>query len=125
MVESCVERELMNASLRAGVASHTDCLTRAFAGARIRLGALATNGQAAQVTDAAIAFDTLQALEIHADFAAEIAFDHILTVLDGVDDLRKLGLGEIFGANLGIDLGAGEDLYRVSGADAVNVTQRN
>src|SRR5947209_4821129 len=110
----------MDARFRAGITLHADSLARAFSRARVRLRALAANGQTAQMPDAAIAFDALQAFQIHTDFAAQIAFDHVLAILDGVHDLRKLGLGEIFGADLRINIRAGEDVFRIAGADAVN-----
>ena len=39
------------------------------------------------MTDAAIALDALEAFEVHAEFAAQIAFDDILAFLDGVNNL--------------------------------------
>ena len=76
----------MDAGLAFGLRTHTDGLARALAGAGVGLGALAADRQAAQVPDAAVALDALQALQVHADFAAQIAFDHILAVLNGVPE---------------------------------------
>ena len=115
----------MNAGLGVRIALDADGLARTFARAGVGLGALAANRQAAQVADATIALDALQALEVHADFAAQIAFDDVLAVLDGVDDLRELRFVQILGADARIDLGLFEDVFRVARADAVNVAQRD
>ncbi len=105
----------MDAGLGVRIALHADRLARAFAGAGVGLGALAAHRQAAQVADAAIALDALQALEVHADLAAQIAFDDILAVLDRVDDLGELLLGQILGADARIDVGLGQDLFALVG----------
>ena len=78
---------LVNSSLRVRVALHADGLAGTFARAGVRLGALTAHWQTAQMADAAVAFDALQALEVDAQFAAQIAFDDILSFLDRVDDL--------------------------------------
>ena len=75
--------------------------------------------------DAPIAFDALQPFQIHAEFAAQIAFDDVFAFLDRVDDLRKLRLGQILRADRGINVRALENLQRVDGADAVDVAQRD
>jgi hypothetical protein len=72
---------------------HADSFAWTFASAGVGLGSLSTDRQTAQVPDAAIAFDTLQPFEIHADFPAEVTFNDILSVLDGMDNLRELLLG--------------------------------
>ena len=113
----------MNTSLGARVAHDTDSFARAFASPGVGLGALTTNGESAQMTHAAVAFDTLQTLEVHADFAAKIAFDDVFAILNGVDNLRKLLFGQILGANAGIDLGVGEDHFGVARSNTVNVAQ--
>jgi len=116
---------LVDAGLRIRIALHADSLARALAGTGVGLGALAADRQTAHMADATVAFDALQALEVHAEFAAEIALDHILAFLDGVNDLRKLGLSEVLGADRRINVRALEDDLRVNGADAVDVAQRN
>jgi len=115
----------MDAGLGRWAAHDADGLAWAFAGAGVGLSALAPDGQTTQVADSAIALDTLQTLEVHADFAAEIAFDDIFAVLDGVNNLRELLLGQVLGANGGIDIGLGEDIARVAGPDAVDIAQRD
>ena len=63
----------------------------------------------------AIALDGLQALEVHADFAAQIAFNDILAFLDRVHDLGELLLVQILCANARVNLSAFEDRLRVDG----------
>jgi hypothetical protein len=115
----------MNAGLRIRIALHADRFTRAFARARIRGGALTANRQTAQVTNATVALDRLEALEVDTNLTAEIAFDDVFAVLDRVNDLRKLLLGEVLGADAGINLRAREDILRVGRADAIDVAQRD
>ena len=81
------------------IALHADRLARTFARAGVGLGALAAHRQTAHVADATIALDALQALEVHAEFAAQIAFDHVLAILNRVNDLRQLRFGQILGAD--------------------------
>jgi hypothetical protein len=100
-----------------------------FAGSLPRAGvglcALTAHRQAAHVADAAIAFDGLEPLEVHADFAAQISFDDVFAVLNGVNDLRELLFGQIFRPDGRVDVGAGQDFDGVTRADAVNVAQRD
>src|SRR5437764_6940135 len=116
---------LVNTGLRVRVALHTDRLARTFARAGVGLCALTAHRQAAHVADATMALDALQTLEVHADFAAEITFNDILAVLDRVNDLRKLRFAQILRANLRVDVGLGQNLHRVRGADAINIPQRD
>jgi len=113
----------MDAGLGGWVAHHADSLARAFTGASVGLGALATYGQAAQVANAAIALDTLQALQIHPDLTTQVTFDDVFAILDGVHNLRELLLGQILGANAGIDVGLGQDVARIARANAIDVAQ--
>ena len=115
----------MNAGLGVRIALHADSLARTFACAGIRLGALATDGQSAEMADAAVALDALETLQVHTDFAAEIAFDHVFAVLDGMNDLRKLGFGEVASADGTFDPGFLEDQLCVHRADAINVAKGN
>src|SRR5208337_5588778 len=116
---------LMDTGFGGRTADDTDRLARAFAGARVGLGALAADRQAAQMADAAIAFDALQPFEVHADLAAQIAFDDVFAILDGMNDLGKLLFGQVLGSNGRINLRLAQDYDRVAGADAVDITQGN
>src|SRR4051812_49295761 len=116
---------LVNTGLRVRIALHTDRLARTFARAGVGLSALTAHRQAAHVADATIALDALQALEVHADFAAEITLDDILAVLDRVNDLRKLRFAQVFRPGFRVDFGLDQDLDGVRRADAINIPQRN
>jgi hypothetical protein len=115
----------VDAGLGVWIALHADGLARAFARARVGLRALSAHGQAAHMANAAIAFDALQPLKIHAEFAAQIALNDVFAFLDRVDDLRKLGFGQILRASRPVNVRAFEDLQRVDGTDALDVAQRN
>src|SRR5689334_22004594 len=115
----------MDTGFRGGIAHDTDRFTRAFAGAGIGLGALSPNRQAAQVSHPAIAFDALQAFQVHADLAAQVAFDDVFAILDRMDDLGELLLGQIFGTNPGVDIRLGQDVFRIGGPNAVDIAQGN
>src|SRR6516162_8775669 len=95
---------LMDTGFGGGIADNADGFARTFAGAGVGLGALATDRQAAQVAETPVTLDTLKALEVHADLAAEIAFNDVFAILDGVDDLGELLLGQVLGADGRVDL---------------------
>src|SRR6266446_5809703 len=115
----------MNTGLGGRAADHADGLARAFARARVGLCALAAHRQTAQVPDAAITLDALEPLQVHADLAAQIAFDDVFPVLDGMNDLGKLLLRQVLGADRRLDIGSGQDVLRVAWANAVNVAHRD
>src|SRR5262249_30673730 len=54
---------------------HHDALARPLAGARVRVSALATHGQALAVADAAVGADVHQPLDVHRDLAPQVALD--------------------------------------------------
>src|SRR5258707_1120355 len=111
----------MDAGLGGWAADNADGLPRTFPGAGVGLSALTADGQTAKMADATVTLDALQSLQVHADLAAQVAFDDVLAVLDGVNDLRKLLFGQILGADARLNVGFREDELRVAGADAVNV----
>jgi len=55
-------------------------------GTGVGAGALAADGQAAAMADAAVAIDGLEALQVAGDFTAEIALHHPLVVGDDVEE---------------------------------------
>ena len=115
----------MNTGFGVRIALDTDSLARAFARARVGRGALTADGQTAQVADAAIALDALQTLEVHTEFAAQVTFDDILAVLNGVNDLGHLLFSQVLGAGLRFDFRCFKDFDGIGGSDAVNVAQRD
>ena len=74
------------------------------------------------MTQAAIAAEVHQALDVHRDFAAQIALDEIVAV-DRLADLQNLGVGQLVDPALGGNADLLADLLGLVGADAVNVLQ--
>jgi hypothetical protein len=105
------------------IALDADGFSGSFACARVGGSSLAADREAAQVTDAAVAFDGLEAFEVQADFAAEIAFGDVFAFLDGVNDLGELLFVQIFGTDSGIDGGAFEDDLGIGGTDSIDIAQ--
>jgi len=113
----------MDAGLRSRITDDTNRLARSFASARICLRSLASNGEATQMPDSAVALDALEPLQVHANFPAKITLDDVLAVLDGMNDLRKLLLGQVLRANARINVGTRQDVFGIAGADTINVPQ--
>src|ERR1051326_3564231 len=103
----------MNAGFGGRISDDTDSLTRAFASSRVGLGAVAADGETTKMANAAITFNALQALQVHADLAAQVTFNDIFSILNGMDNLGELLLGKILGTDARIDIGASEDLIGV------------
>ena len=114
---------LMDASFGGWATDDADGLAGTFARTGVGLGPLAADGQAAQMANAAIALDGLKAFEIHADLAAQVAFNDVFAILNGMDDLRELLFRKVLGANARIDVGMGQDDFGIAGANTVDVTQ--
>ena len=108
-------------SLGVFVALDADRLTGPLASTSVRAGTLTANRETTAMTDAAVAIDRLEALEILLQFAAEVALDHVLVFLDDLDDAVELLVGQGLGANIGADFGLFEDELGAAGADAVDV----
>src|SRR5690606_12409709 len=94
---------------------------RTLAGTGIGPGALAAQGQAATVPQAAVAGQVHQALDGDADLAAQVALDGVLRDLEA--EALDLGLGEV--ADLGRRRNAGglADLLRTGTANAEDALQ--
>lgn len=102
-----------------------DSATRAFAGAGIGLGALASDWEAAAMADTAVAVNRLQPLQIGLNFPAKIPFDENFRAIDGLNDGIELLRAEVFGPGVGINSGEFQHLLGVAGAHAVDVGQRS
>src|SRR6478736_8913573 len=98
-------------------------LARALAGAGVGAGALTTDGQAAAVTDAAVAIDRLEALQVAGDLTTKITLHHPLVVGDDVENLVQLLLGKIRGAHVGIETGGLDDEIGPRGANTVDIPE--
>src|SRR6185312_14276407 len=101
-----------------------NCLGRSLAGARIGMRALAANRQRAAMAQAAIAAKIHEALDVHRDFAAQIALDLIVAV-DGFANLQHFSIGKLVDTTLGRNTHLIDDLLGKLFADAVNVLKRD
>src|SRR5690606_19568329 len=97
---------------------------RTLAGARVGLGALAAHRQALAVTQAAVAAEVHQALDIHGDVATQVALDDVVAV-DALADARHLVVGQLVDPALARDAHVLADPGRHRPADAVDVGQGN
>ena len=79
-----------------------DRLGRTLAGARVGVRALAADRQALAMTQAPVAAQVHQTLDVHRHFAAEVALDPVVAV-DGFADPQDLGVGQLVDAALGRD----------------------
>ncbi len=77
------------------------------------------------MADAPITFNSLQAFQIHAQFAAQIPLNHIFTLLDGMNDLGQLLFGEVFSPNLRIDGRLLDNGLGINRAETINVAEGN
>ena len=119
------QKGLVGAGLGIRIALHTDRTARTLAGAGVGLGALAAHRQSPKMAVSAIRLDRLKALQVDTDFAAQVAFDDILALLDRVHDQGQLGFGKIFCAGRGINPGLGKNLTGINRTEAVNVAEGN
>src|ERR1700674_4437876 len=99
-----------------------DCAAWALLGAGVGVRALATNGEAAAVTDAAIAADVHEPLDVHRDFGAQRTLDAKI-LFDRLTELVGIGVGEIANALLGVDASRLENPARKRAADSEDVRQ--
>src|SRR4029453_5708027 len=85
---------------------------------------LATHRQAATMTQAAIAAEVHQTLDVDTGLTAKVAFDEIVTV-DHFADLQDFLVAQLADATIQRDLDLLHDLGRVLLADAMNVLERD
>ncbi len=86
-------------------------LARTLAGAGIGMGALAANRQAAAVTIPAIGTDFDQALDVHRDIFAQIAFD-VAAFFDDLTDAVDLVFVEVADLLGGLDIRRAKNVWR-------------
>ena len=75
------------------------------------------------MTDATVAVDRLQALQIALNFPTQIAFDRDFARVDRVNDCVQLFGRKILGPDIRVNVGLFENLFRVARAHAINVGQ--
>src|SRR5258708_5359235 len=97
-----------------------DRLGRPLARTRVRMGTLSAHRQSAAMTQAAIAAEIHQPLDVDTGLATQIAFDHIVTV-DHFADLQNFLIAQLADAAIGRDLHLLHDLGRALLADAMDV----
>ena len=77
------------------------------------------------MANAAITFDALKPFEVQPQFPVQVALDHILAILNGMDDLRKLSFVQVLRADAGIDFRFCQDHLRIGWANAEDIPQRD
>lgn len=102
-----------------------DGLTFALACAGIRVSALAANGEALAVTEATVAIDLLEALQIDLQIPAKVTFDDVVVRLNVGDDGTQLFVGQFTGAGIRIDINLLQNLFGEAWADAIDVGKRS
>src|SRR6185503_4283066 len=95
---------------------------RPLAGARVGVGSLSTNRQSATMTQAAISADVHQALDIHLDALAQVAFDFALGFQDGTNS-AEIVLCQISNPGIDIDICFLENRRRTGSANSVDVSK--
>src|SRR5579872_2079456 len=97
---------------------------RPLARARIGVRALTTHRQPAAVTQATIATEVHQALDVDAYLATKIALDHVVAI-DHFADLQHFLVGQLTDATVGRNLHLLHDLGGSLRADAVDILKRD
>jgi hypothetical protein len=97
-----------------------DGFRRALAGAGVGVGALAADRKALAVTQATVATQILQTLDVHRHFAAKIAFDLVVAV-DGFADRQHFSVGQLVDTAISRYLDLFHDLGGKLRADTVDV----
>src|SRR3569833_2795882 len=77
----------------------SDRLGRPLAGARIGVGALATNRQTTAVAQATIVAKVHEPLDVHRHVTAKVTF-HDVVAVDRLADLNDFGVGQLVDATL-------------------------
>src|SRR6476661_3439538 len=101
-----------------------DRLGRTLARTRVGMGALTAHRQSAAMTQAAIAAEVHQTLDVDAGLAPQVAFDHIVAV-DHLTDLQHFLIAQLRNPTVIGNLDLLQDLGRILLADAVDVLERD
>src|SRR3569833_2348966 len=86
--------------------------------------ALAADRKTFALTQAAIAAEVHESLDVHRHFAAQVAFDHVLTV-DQFANLQNLRVGQLRHPPFHRQVEAGHDVIGDLLADAMDILQRD
>src|SRR5271170_7250347 len=101
-----------------------DGLRLALAGAGVGVGALAAHRQLLAMAQTPIGAQVHQALDVDRDFAAKVAFHHVVAV-DRFADLHHFGVRQLGDAPLGRDMHLLDDLFGLLRPDSVDVLERD
>ena len=82
------------------------------------------NGQALAVTQATVATDVHETLDVHRNFAAQVAF-HFVALFEFLTDFVQFFSGEIIDAASPVDARSVKNFQGRYTADAVDVSQRD
>src|SRR6185369_7818707 len=115
--QSCAGCDRINRSLL----DHGARLARTLAGAGVRAGALTANRQAAAMTEAAIAAQVHQALDVDRHLATQVAFDR--QAADFLTNLFEVGVGQVLDLAIERNTARFADLLRGRAADAIDGRQ--
>src|SRR4029077_1574077 len=99
-----------------------DGLGRAFAGARVGVGALSTNREPAPVTQPAVAAEIHQPLDVHGNFAPQIAF-HDIVAVDHFANLQHVLVAELGHPTRWVDVHLFHDFLGLLRPDAMDILQ--
>src|SRR2546423_611937 len=99
-----------------------DCAAWALLGTGVGVRALTTNRKSAAVTNASVAPDIHEPLDVHRDFGAQRALDAKI-LFDRLPKLVGIRIAQIANALLGIDAGRLENASRQGTADSEDVRQ--
>src|SRR5258707_6150652 len=101
-----------------------DRLGRTLARARVGMGTLATHRQSAAMTQAAIAAEIHQTLDVHAGLTPQVTFDHIVAV-DYLTDLQHFLIAQLRDPAVIGNLDLLQDVGRILLANAMDVLERD
>src|SRR5882757_5300498 len=101
-----------------------DRLGRTLARTRVGMGALTAHRQSAAMTQAAIAAEVHQTLDVYAGVTPQVAFDHIVAV-DHLTNLQHFLIAQLRDPTVIGNLDLLQDFGRILLADAVDVLERD
>jgi hypothetical protein len=101
-----------------------DRLRLALAGAGVGVRTLATDGELATMAQATVAAKVHKSLDVHCNFAAKIAFDHIITV-DRLADLKHFRVSQLIDPTLRRNIDFLANFRGLLGTNAMNILKRD
>ena len=99
-----------------------DGLLWTLSGSRVVLRVLAANRKASSVTDASVATDLSETLDVHSDFTAKVTFYHVI-LSDDFAELLDFFVGQVSAPCVCIDACLLDEHCCGCAADAINAGQ--